>query len=330
MQGKERSYMFDNIKALLIVLVVFGHVAEEMGNRGVLEPIRAVIYSVHMPLFIFISGYFSKNLDKAYQKACETCLVPYLFFDTLWMILVQKKIVFNILTPKYVFWYMLSLFFWRISLKYLVHIRGILVISFAIGVYIGCFHEVGRLLSISRTIVFLPFFLLGFFCEENELYLIKKIPKLFIWSIGVIAFGAVIYGELQRKIPVKVYENIQCYNASGVSNIFGMKVRIFQYIVALLLSIVIISLTKEVNTKVTKIGQRTAEIYLLSSFVMKGIFAGLGLFHIKSLLQTNNVTLVISCFCITIVILFICSRNKVHEEYRYLMMNLTKLIIKPF
>lgn len=56
---KERSLLFDNIKTVLIILVVLGHALEEISLEHEYGIIRACIYSFHMPAFIFISGYFS-------------------------------------------------------------------------------------------------------------------------------------------------------------------------------------------------------------------------------------------------------------------------------
>lgn len=55
-----RSGLFDNIKCLLIFLVVFGHMLEPQTGGGV-NFIYLNIYSFHMPAFIFVSGWFSRG-----------------------------------------------------------------------------------------------------------------------------------------------------------------------------------------------------------------------------------------------------------------------------
>ena len=76
---KERSLLFDNIKTVLIILVVLGHALEEISLEHEYGIIRACIYSFHMPAFIFISGYFSLGGGK--QKTVKKLLlvVVYLF-----------------------------------------------------------------------------------------------------------------------------------------------------------------------------------------------------------------------------------------------------------
>ena len=63
-----RIYLFDNIKFLAILLVVIGHainfLTETDGNM-LEKSLFLTIYSIHMPLFIFISGLFLKPMDKS-------------------------------------------------------------------------------------------------------------------------------------------------------------------------------------------------------------------------------------------------------------------------
>lgn len=54
-----REIKLDNFKGILIFLVVLGHIVG-VSKEGV-ENIVNYIYSFHMPAFVFISGYFSKN-----------------------------------------------------------------------------------------------------------------------------------------------------------------------------------------------------------------------------------------------------------------------------
>lgn len=50
----ERNYGWDSLKGILILLVIIGHVIPEPLDDSLL---RSVIYSFHMPLFIFLSGF---------------------------------------------------------------------------------------------------------------------------------------------------------------------------------------------------------------------------------------------------------------------------------
>ncbi len=59
---RERIALFDNVKGLLIVLVVFGHIAHPVHNSNpVLSALFDIIYLFHMPLFVLVSGLFAKG-----------------------------------------------------------------------------------------------------------------------------------------------------------------------------------------------------------------------------------------------------------------------------
>lgn len=59
---RQREAFYCNMKLLLIFMVVYGHLLEGiMDNAKPLIQIYRIIYSVHMPLFLFLSGLFLKN-----------------------------------------------------------------------------------------------------------------------------------------------------------------------------------------------------------------------------------------------------------------------------
>lgn len=60
--GKVRDARFDTLKGVLILTVVFGHFFTHDASHGVVsESLANFIYSFHMPLFVFVSGYFTNN-----------------------------------------------------------------------------------------------------------------------------------------------------------------------------------------------------------------------------------------------------------------------------
>ena len=54
-----RIAYWDNLKAILIFLVVLGHIVPECG--AITYWLRFAIYTFHMPAFVFVSGFFSKK-----------------------------------------------------------------------------------------------------------------------------------------------------------------------------------------------------------------------------------------------------------------------------
>ena len=74
-----RILWLDNLKALGIFLVIFGHIIPD-------SYLKQYIYSFHVPLFFFVSGYLfdrSKyNFWQFLRKKFATLIIPYLFFAT--------------------------------------------------------------------------------------------------------------------------------------------------------------------------------------------------------------------------------------------------------
>lgn len=89
--NKQRIEYFDVLKGIAIFLVVMGHVI----TYGVYHIDNSVVFriigSVHMPLFFFISGYFTvKSRDGQFvlpslRKRFLQLMLPMLVFSTLWI-----------------------------------------------------------------------------------------------------------------------------------------------------------------------------------------------------------------------------------------------------
>lgn len=87
--SKERRHWLDVVKGIAIILVVMGHVGSTYGGESASPSFNAIhsfIYSFHMPLFMFISGYlFTSSLKKDYRTTALSKLlaygIPYIVFS---------------------------------------------------------------------------------------------------------------------------------------------------------------------------------------------------------------------------------------------------------
>lgn len=110
-----------------------------------------------MPAFLFISGYFSKKVEKGYDKAIERYLLPYVFvvlFCASIKFILYGKTSFNLLQPSFASWYLLTLFFYKIYLKNLSKIRYLFLISIVVSILIACVNQKLSYLTIGRTLSF--------------------------------------------------------------------------------------------------------------------------------------------------------------------------------
>lgn len=183
-----RDDFADFIKYLLIWFVVLGHfINPYQHNVGITGSLYNFLYSFHMPLFVFISGYFSKHLNSYRRKNIDTLLYPFIVFQLLnivytW-IFPLELLEHNIFYPYHQNWYLLALFWWRTFSPYKQFFNDIVVIGFSIliSLGVGFIPEWSGFMGLYKTAYFLPFFILGSYCEDLSKLLNKLMSHKKLW-----------------------------------------------------------------------------------------------------------------------------------------------------
>lgn len=262
MEEEKRNYLFDNLKVLLIFLVVFAHTLENyIHNNMVLRSIYFFIFMFHMPLFIFVSGYFSRTINKHRKDAVKDLLIPFILFNIIWYASIGN-FKFPIYYPGWTLWYLLSLFFWRFFLIDLIKIKWVIVLSIILGLLVGFNGKFIDLFSFSRTFAYLPFFLLGYYSNDSTINKIKKYSNV-ISILGLIIIGA--FAFLVTKYEIIDYKFLymsQSYKSFGFGIYQGILLRILFYILATLISVFVMNLFSRKKLNLSKIGGETLVIYL--------------------------------------------------------------------
>lgn len=267
-----RDYLFDNMRAVLIILVVWGHMLTSLiGRYDVIKSIYCFIFFFHMPAMTFISGYFSKNVEKTRNQAFETILMPYLILNVCnylfkMLILKEKYFGFRFFKPLWGLWYLFALFLWKFFLKDLIKIRYMLILSFIAGILSGFSKEFSAYMALGRVVGFLPFFLSGFYFKKEYIAKIRRLPKVvglvIILAIGVLSVFLVKSGVFKVKY---------LYLKSPYSEdaeIEQMMFRVMIYIVAFLMIFAFIIITSDRKTILTNLGQNTLTVYILHLFTI--------------------------------------------------------------
>lgn len=277
---KSRDSYFDNIKFLLIVLVVTGHIIEPFIGGQTLKPLYLWIYSFHMPLFVFIAGYFSKNLESSgYQtKIISKLIVPYLIFESMYSIFdyflfEREKLIFSYMTPYWIMWFFFSLIIWKVVLPYANKIKYALPLSFAIAILAGYADDIGYFASISRTLVFFPFFLLGYYFDKRyiEKLLNGTMRSFAIFVLGILFVVFYYYGT---EIKVQWFYGSTSYSSLEHNEWFAGIYRLVIYIVAVISGICILILTPQKRIPVlSQLGQNTLYTYLIHGFIVRSLVA---------------------------------------------------------
>lgn len=180
----KRDERLDSVKYWLIVLVIAGHVLQCFKQIPICKLIWDWIYLFHMPLFVFISGYFShKKNRKGLMKSIWILAEPLIIFQIIALVfLVHSFSIIDILTPCWVLWFLLSLICWRLILqiipyRFLNKPKFILSVVLCISVLAG-FLPFNDLLSIQKTLSFMPYFFLGYYMKGKNLFLSGKYKPL--------------------------------------------------------------------------------------------------------------------------------------------------------
>lgn len=274
---KTRIYKYDNLKFFMIFLVVFGHCLEIFTGEC-RRIIYITIYTFHMPMFIFISGYFSKPN----KKKILNFIYIYILWQTLYFLLdkcvLQKSLTLNYFKPNWLLWYIFSMTIWNILIKFFKPISNkycwlVVVLSFIVSILVSFIEKVGYTFSLSRTITFFPYFLIGYFSKNHEfnLFDLKNNDKrnniykiLFFIIIGLISSIYFIFNI--SLINKKWLYGSYSYATGGYNFVFK--------IMWILLSVSEIFLLNNITTNkkipiISKIGTNTLTIYLIHGLIIK-------------------------------------------------------------
>jgi len=176
-----RDSRIDSIKGLLIILVILGHMITCLNNTNFINHgVMGLIYIFHMPLFILISGYLTKNPEqqsaRSMWKGIWKIFVPMFIFHLIstlrvWYYNDNFLETFTVKFPYGILWYLISLIWWRILLYFtprslLRRPALYLGIAVAASLLIGVVH-VPPYLSLRRTVNFYIFFLMGYYYRQG-------------------------------------------------------------------------------------------------------------------------------------------------------------------
>lgn len=251
---KLRQAGYCNLKLFLIYLVVNGHwIENRVGNPLLLEQYQ-VIYLVHMPLFAFLSGLFTKS-TRGCQGQLKKLVPIYIAAQGVYVLTGGAQVF----TPFWHLWYLLSCCFWT-GLAWVCQRFGkgrwritVLVLAVLAGLIAGYVPWLNRTLSGSRTVVLFPFFWAGVICPADVDW--KKYRK---WGLASLAGAILLIIQFAEKIPVTFL-----YHAVPYSSFGNVGSRLLVYILATLLGFFLLSWMPQRRFPWTRAGADTMVIYLL-------------------------------------------------------------------
>lgn len=224
---------FNFIKAILMILVIFGHSIDFWsGNWFTCNPIipsmflnvlQKWINSFHIYAFTIISGFIFAFLMKKKHYNCfkkflnnkvRRLLIPYFFAALLWVMPISQLFyhlnIFEII-EKYLlcidpaqlwflwmlFWcFVIHWFLYPYISKNIFYGLSISIICFCIG-FVGI-RTIDNIFCIFTSLMYIPFFIFGIYLYEIKdfRYIFSKIPFFFIFIVNIFAFCLSIFWNI--------------------------------------------------------------------------------------------------------------------------------------
>lgn len=310
-----RNLKMDNAKFILIVLVVLGHCLERFTPQGINGSLYNAIYTFHMPLFIFITGYFTNtNKDKKkYFEGVFSLFTTFCSFQLIWFVLHRNYTLYYLLTPSWTLWYLLSTIYWKILIYIFrnVNLKLLLGCSVIIAL-IGGFSTFSAF-SIPRTLTFAPFFVLGYIARARS-FDFNKLRKAYLLIPSVVLMiGCII--ALRGNFSWLLYGSAS-YLAFHCPLYLAPLLRLSTLIVGCLFSACVLAYAPN-HPSLARFGQNTLFYYLYHTFVIIALGMIIGHFHIE-----KSIPLFMLCTAIVVASLLIAERipllRKITEPYKTL------------
>lgn len=310
---EKRLYAMDNLRCFLMLCVVLGHFLEVLAPFWGSVVLYKAIYSFHMPLMIFLSGWFARFRLKEYLLRL---LCPYLLFQGLYRLFAhcflegQPINSFRYLPhqPYWILWYLFVLLAYYLLTLLPVPkrsgVQGCIVGGSLLLALLAGFTAMGYAFSLSRMVYFLPFFLAGYYGGKHRLHERirgwKKGKSLLLSGL----FGAGAMGGLLWLCYGLGVTESMFYGASGYYEGYGVGIRLLIMTVAgLWCGAMVIFCLKFLNVPiplVSYIGKNTLPLFLLHGFAVKTVgklscFATLRSGGFFALLALTAVTVLLCC-----------------------------------
>ena len=170
-----RIYKYDHLRAVLMLLVIAGHLIEcvpQAGQYPVFCSVSLWIYGFRMPAFLFLSGLFYKE-GRAWEKALQFFSIGLLMRTVMFLVRIPLfgDTGVDVLRESGAPWYMYAMGFYQLVMALLrgFNRRALLPLTVLTSLAIGYTAAFGDFLALTRVVAFFPLFLLGTMIDREKL-----------------------------------------------------------------------------------------------------------------------------------------------------------------
>ena len=240
---KPRIFKFDNIKLLIVTLVVVGSFADGFTDKS--DMFRSwflFVSSFTAPLYIFMSGLFQKQFDKDYRpnlhKISYYLILGYLL--KLGSYALQRwngeDVRLDLFGGATIEWYFFIIIMYTMTLYLVrnVHRYVVAAVSIVLGVVAG-FFPLGDAFYLMRYFVFLPFYVFGYYLTPARVRRFSHQTNVKLGGIAfLVAYFVICFREREAIYPLRMlftgrnpysiiplegctfYHRLLCYGISSV------------------------------------------------------------------------------------------------------------------
>ena len=255
-----RSPYLDNIKGILIFLVVFTHCLYASQGDTIINYIVDFVYMFHMPAFVFVTGYLSKSENSRSPLSLLRLGICYVIFNAVMLYCFYPHSM-RALTPYNSMWYILAVIVWRAAAPKLAKIRRIVPVLTLAALAAGCWSDIDNILAIARIICFSPFFMAGYLFDKERLGRLatKKTARTYLTGAVCLITAAAVGGFALLKLDFT--DNELTWNSYNSLN--DVMERVIILIVAVLALTSILCLVSDKKLPfINQIGRNSLSVYL--------------------------------------------------------------------
>ena len=285
---KERDPWLDNAKGILILLVVTGHMMSGLcSHADWLMTMYKTITGSHMLLFTFITGYLAKRRieNKEYDKIIARFFVPYLILQFIYYIVLCIQNIFTKTMsdgqslsrlvwgrPIYLLWFLMTVFLCAMIATVLPckkHPVLVLVGAFLIS-WAAIFLPEITYLRLSKTLGYLPVFLLGYIFDKEKLMFLRNNKALRIVAAAIVAGWLAFFILGTQYVYRNVLNLATCYwnFKAAYRGMYGIFARPVFLICGMFFSLSFLVLIPRCKTAFTNLGQKSLYVFALHGIVV--------------------------------------------------------------
>lgn len=313
---KARLNKFDNLRGLAILMIVLWH----MDVVGSLNPyFNKIVIFASLPVFFFVSGYFSKIAPDQPIKGFRRLVIPFIVFLLITSVILHFTRGSAIFIPNMffkktsVYWFLMALFVMKMMLPIVDKFRYPLITAIILLILCGFLNMEDNTLGLIRGLGYFPEFLLGFYYNDykNKLQTgYTKSVELFKKHSKLITILALLFIAI---VPLVITEShVYLFKIGYKSQLIKGPIKRMMILASEMLVVLLLNryMTNAKNF-LTTFGINSMAVYILHYYVVILLFKP----AFSDIFGKNKLLFLPVLFISTFVVTYILSRDVVAKYF---------------